>query len=78
MFAGTATGELLPCFAVYKSKGLMESWIRDAPAQCGFASSDSGWFNSKTFTMWFKHVIMTWATDPVRIHEKKAIIGWFS
>ena len=77
MFAGTAAGELLPGFVVHRGKSLMENWVRDAPSNYGFAASESGWFNSKTFTMWFKHSILPWATHPSRINEQKAIIGLF-
>ena len=75
MFCGTAAGELFKPFVVFKAKHLMDNWVEAGPAGCGFAPSDSGWFNSYTFKLWFKTIYLPWAQDPVRKDEWKALIG---
>ena len=72
MFAGTAAGELLPPYVVYKSEGMWDTWRHGCPAGCRYNRSKSGWFNSVCFHDWLQTVILPWAC---RHHGKKVIIG---
>lgn len=40
MFCGSATGQLLPPFVIYKSKRLFEQWILGGPPNAGYSCSD--------------------------------------
>ena len=53
MWCGSAAGEMLPPTVVYKAKNVYEHWTTDAPAGSTFMSTESGWFDSKSFSLWF-------------------------
>ena len=49
MFCGSASGQMLPPMAVYKSKFLYDSWIMVVL---------SGWFDGWAFKKWFFNVFV--------------------
>ena len=53
MFCGNATGEHLPPMIVYKAKHMYEGWRSDAIPGAVYESTESGWFDMKTFDNWF-------------------------
>ena len=72
MFTGTAAGERLPVYVVYKSKELHEQWTENGPPGTRYNRSKSGWFDSNIFEDWFKTVILTWAKN---LEGPKVVIG---
>ena len=77
MLAGTASGELLPPFVMYKCQSkpgrIKESWQKDyPPPKTFYSSSSTGWFDIKGFEVWFKAVIVTWAK---KLTGKKVILA---
>lgn len=52
MMAAAADGTLLPCYVVYKSQHLYESWVQQGPADCRYNRTISGWFDAVTFNDW--------------------------
>ena len=61
MFAGTAVGELLPVYVVYKVTNMWNTWTRDGPQHTRYNRSKSGWFDNYCFYDWFRTVIVPWA-----------------
>ena len=45
MFAGTAEGQILPPYIVYKSTNLWDSWCYGSPKGTRFNQTKSGWFD---------------------------------
>ena len=72
MFAGTAEGQILPPYIVYKSTNLWGSWCRDGPKGMRFNRIKSGWFDASTFDDWFRTVVVPWAR---RLEGRKLVIG---
>ena len=72
MFCGSATGELLPPYVIYKSVHIWDSWVIGGPKGTRYGRSKNGWMNMENFEEWFKTIILAWA----RKHEgKKVLIG---
>ncbi|XP_063239060.1 uncharacterized protein LOC134540325 [Bacillus rossius redtenbacheri] len=72
MFAASASGELLPCYVVYKSKHLYTTWTEGAPKGTRFNCTQSGWFDGFTFEDWVKNVALPYFKDK---EGKKILIG---
>ena len=53
MFAGTASGKLLPPYVVYKATNHWHSWVAGGPPDARYNSTRHGWFDSATFEDWF-------------------------
>lgn len=49
MFCGSAAGESLPPFVVYKSINMWDTWAQNGPLGARYANSKSGWFEAATF-----------------------------
>ena len=49
MFCGSASGQMLPSMVVYKSKFLYDAWINGGPVNTVYDSTESGWFDVRTF-----------------------------
>lgn len=58
MFAGTASGTLLPPHVVYKSRFLYDTWTSGGPKHTVYGCSKSGWFDSDLFEQWFFKVAL--------------------
>lgn len=58
MMCGSAAGEVVPPFVVYKSKYLWDTWTMGGPTGSRYSNSVSGWFNTETFSQWFKTVML--------------------
>lgn len=72
MFAGTATGELLPSYVVYKSEQLWDNWTLRGPKGTCYGRSKSGWFDGVTFEDWFRETALPYLR---RLEGPKALIG---
>lgn len=58
MMCGTASGELLPMYVVYKSIHLWDTWMENGPPGCRYDNSKSGWFDIPTFDRWFRRILI--------------------
>ena len=53
--AGSASGELLPPFILYKGKNLYQRWTSNGLAGACYGISESGWMDGINFLSWFKN-----------------------
>ena len=53
MFCGTATGDLLEPYVVYKATNMWNSWTTGGPPRVCYNRSKSGWFDNVCFNDWF-------------------------
>lgn len=72
MIAGSAAGELLPPYVVYKSKHLWDTWTENGPPGTRYGNTASGWFESQTFSDWFTTLLLP---RLKKIPGKKVVIG---
>ncbi|CAG5009206.1 unnamed protein product [Parnassius apollo] len=71
MFSGTAAGEILPVYVVYKADNLYSEWIQGGPRHTRYNHTKSGWFDSQTFEDYFKRIVLDWASG---LPGKKVVI----
>lgn len=72
MFSGTAEGNILPPYVVYKADNLWARWCEDGPENARYNRTKSGWFDMTCFDDWFKTIILPWATSRDGV---KLVIG---
>lgn len=58
MYAGTADGQVLPEYVVYKADHMWDSWTQNGPVGARYNRSRSGWFDSVCFENWFMTIIV--------------------
>lgn len=76
MFSGTASGDVLPPFVVYKSKYIYDVWTERGPKGTVYGNSNSGWFDSHLFEQWFFRVVLKYFKNKDPLNEKpKLLIG---
>ena len=51
--AGSASGERLPPFILYKVKNMYRRWMEGGPAAALYGVSESGWMDVTNFLSWF-------------------------
>lgn len=74
MFAGTAKGEILPPYIVYKAMNLYDTWMERGPQGAVYNRSKSGWFDMLLFEDWFfKIPLRYFQTRPP--NNPKLLIG---
>lgn len=56
MFCGSASGNLLPLYVVYKAENLWTTWTEGGPDRTRYNRTSHGWFDSVTFADWFRSV----------------------
>lgn len=71
MFCGSATGQILPVYVVYKALNVYQGWIERGPPNARYSCSKSGWFDNDTFEDWFIKVFLPVA----KTKETTALIG---
>lgn len=72
MMAGTASGQLLPPYVVYKAKNVYDTWCEGGPLGTRYNRSDNGWFETASFEDWFETIVKPYAG---RCTGTKVIIG---
>ncbi|XP_071959534.1 jerky protein homolog-like [Antedon mediterranea] len=72
MVCGSASGELLPPFVVYKALNYYENWTKDGPDGTKYDATKSGWFDMATFHRWFFEVFIVHIAD---MEGPKLLIG---
>lgn len=58
MFCGSACGNVLPVYVVYKGEHLWSTWLEGGPVKTSYNRSKSGWFDATLFTDWFEKVFV--------------------
>jgi len=58
MTCGTAAGEILPLYVVYKSGKVWTTWMEGGPENCKYDCSLSGWLDACTFENWFMRILL--------------------
>ena len=71
MFCGSATGELLPAYVVYKVQNIYKNWIGGGPQGARYSCTKSGWFDGETFEDWFTCIFIPVA----KCNEVSVLIG---
>ena len=72
MFCGSASGEVLPPYVVYKGQNVYPSWTEGGIKGSVYSATKSGWFDMFTFEDWyFKIFLKTVKNRP----GKKLLIG---
>ena len=72
MFSGTASGELLPTYVVYKADHLWDTWTQGGPPNTRYNRSKSGWFDSTCFSNWFDTIVVPYCRGK---DGTKVVIG---
>ena len=74
MFSGNAAGDYLPAMVVYKTASCetYEGWCQDGPTDAVYDSTESGWFDSRTFCRWFFEIFLP---HTCQLEGPVAIIG---
>lgn len=70
---GSAVGEKLPPYVIYKAKTADPAWMENGPLGTRYASSDSGWMEEAQFTEWFRSVFLP-ATESLRKSKPVVLI----
>ena len=78
MFAGSASGVMLPPYVVYKSTSktgnVNPKWMEGyPPPYAEYDTSESGWFKMKQFERWFEIIVLPWANKSPE--KRKLVIG---
>ena len=69
MFCRSAAREILPPMVVYKAMFLNDGWASADLNGAIYHSTDSGWFDGRTFKQWFKELFV------LNLNGAFAIIG---
>jgi len=72
MFCGSAAGDYLPPMVVYKAKHCYDGWTSDGIKGAVYDSTESGWFDMRTFEKWFDKVFLEHVKE---VSGPKVIIG---
>ena len=63
LVCGSAAGQLLPPFTVYKGKNLYQTWVKGGPEGAAYSASPSGWMHDFNFESWFESIFIPAVTD---------------
>lgn len=72
MFCGSASGEMLPAYVVFKAEHVWSTWMEGGPKNTRYNRSKSGWFDLHCFADWFETVFVAYAK---KLDGRKMIIG---
>lgn len=72
MFCGNAEGEVMPPYVCYKASRMHLEWCLDGPPGTRYNRSDSGWFDSTSFSDWFFSLALP---ELKKKEDWKALIG---
>jgi len=71
MFAGTAAGDFLPPFVVYKAQYCYPAWKKGGPKGSRYTATPSGWFDNYLFVLWMKDILIPYCR---RLRGKKLLL----
>jgi hypothetical protein len=72
MCCGNADGEFLPPMVVYMAQNVYDNWMIGGPNGSVYECSKSGWFDGRTFPIWYFRVFVPFAS---KIPGKKVLVG---
>jgi len=72
MFAASASGELLPCYVVYKAKNLYTTWVEGGPKGSRYNCTLSGWFDTIAFMDLVRNIAVAYLR---KLNGTKILIG---
>ena len=72
IFCGSATGQMVPAYVVYKAEHLWTTWTEGGAPNVLYSQSKSGRFDSVCFSDWFEMVLVRFVKDLPGI---KVLIG---
>jgi len=72
MFCGSASGDMLPAYVVYKAENIWSTWTEGGPKGTRYNRSRSGWFDACCFNDWFETLFVPHAK---KLPGKKLLIG---
>ena len=58
MFCGSAAGDLLPPYTVYKAESMWSTWTEGGPEKARYNHTKSGWFDCLAFEDWFTTLLL--------------------
>ena len=58
MFCGNALGEYLPPMVIYRGHSCYLAWTEGGPIGALYDATPSGWFDSRTFEIWFQKLFL--------------------
>lgn len=58
MMAGTASGDMLPPYVVYKSLHLYDTRVKNGPENTRYNRSSPAWFEGKLFDDWVLNMVI--------------------
>ena len=59
MWCGSAAGDMLPPMVIYKAKNLYSGWTNGGVLDLVYSTTESGWFDSRTFHLWFEKCLLS-------------------
>ena len=57
---------------IYKAQNCYENWMKNGPAGTKCDVTKSGWFDSRTFELWFLNVFFP---HVAKVHGRKVLVG---
>ncbi|KAJ2954347.1 hypothetical protein O0L34_g2605 [Tuta absoluta] len=72
MMAGSADGQMLPPYVVYKAQSLYDTWVLHGPRGAVYNNSKSGWFEGSIFEDWVQKIAIPYFRDKP---GRKILIG---
>ena len=72
MFAGSAAGQMLPPYVVYRGNNLWKSWCKNGPVGTRYSVTQRGWFDMQTFEDWFETIFLPIAKE---LPGRKILLG---
>ena len=72
MFCGSAAGQMIPSYVVYKAENLWTTWTEGGPKGTRYNRSHSGWVDACCFTDWFES---TFLPHVKQLTGRKVLIG---
>lgn len=72
MMCGSAAGDLLPPYVVYRSGKLWDLWTENGPSGTRYNNTTSGWFDANVFTDWFQSLLLP---KIKKLEGRKVVIG---
>ena len=58
MFCGSAAGQMLPAYVVYKAEHLWSAWTESGPPNTRYNRSKTSWFDAQCFKDWFESLFV--------------------
>ncbi|KAJ8929767.1 hypothetical protein NQ314_017504 [Rhamnusium bicolor] len=70
IFCGSASGEILPPYVVYKAENIWMTWMDGGPPHTRYNRSKSDWFDSVIFADWFCNLFV----PHIKKQNKSAVL----